>query len=283
MTPEAITLLFREACEAFPPLKGKPSDDNLTTIWETLLPILMEIPYDQLGGVHSLTAILTDPGRYAANHGGSTFVCPSRLPLYDKNIPDDVSTVVRVRMEAAHRARLDNYASYKAAEHGTAKFLLATVDETWYADLKDADTFYTKVLAIEIMAFLDANSGGLHAVNMLTLRTNMHGYYAQADGIPQYIIMLEEAQKKAKRAGMPIADIELVMMALAAVLAVIHFPCEVDDWEGLPAHGCTWADWKTSFRSAHLKRQRQLLASGGGEPLGGAHGVLPTDPLATLD
>jgi hypothetical protein len=25
----------------------------------------------------------------------------------------------------------------------------------------------------------------------------------------------------------------------------------------------------------HLKRQRQILASGGGEPLGGAHGVLP--------
>jgi hypothetical protein len=94
MTPEAIMLLFREAREAFPPLEGKPSDDNLTTIRETLLPILMEIPYDQLGGVHSLTAILTDPGRYAADHGGSTFVRPSRLPLYDKNIPDNASTVV---------------------------------------------------------------------------------------------------------------------------------------------------------------------------------------------
>ena len=33
--------------------------------------------------------------------------------------------------------------------------------------------------------------------------------------------------------------------------------------------------WKTAFRLAHLKRQRQILASGGGKPLGGAHGVLP--------
>ena len=111
------------------------------------------------------------------------------------------------------------------------------MDETWYADLKDADTFYTKVLTIKIMAFLDANSGGLHAANMLTFWTNMHGYYAQANGIPQYIIMLEEAQKKAKRAGMPIADIKLVMMASAAVLPAMHFPREVDDWEGLPALG----------------------------------------------
>ena len=74
MMPKAITLLFQEAREAFPPLEGKPSDDDLTTIQETLLPILMEIPYDQLGGVHSLTAILTEPGRYAADHGGKAFV-----------------------------------------------------------------------------------------------------------------------------------------------------------------------------------------------------------------
>ena len=40
---------------------------------------------------------------------------------------------------------------------------------------------------------------------------------------------------------------------------------------------------KCIFRSAHLKRQRQILASMGGEPLGGAHGVLPTDPPATID
>ncbi len=145
------------------------------------------------------------------------------------------------------------------------------VDKTWYANLKDTYTFYTKVLAIQLMAFLGANSRGLHAIDMLTLRTNMHGYYAQADGIPQYIIMLEEAQKKAKRAGMPIADIELVMMASAAVFAAMHFPRKVDDWEGLPALGCTWSAWKMSFHSAHLKRQRQIiLASGGGEPLGGA-------------
>ena len=104
MTPKAITLLFREACKAFPTLDGKPSDNNLTMIQETLLPILMEIPYDQLGGVHFLTAILADPGRYAADHGGSTFIQPSRLPLYDKNIADNALTIVRVRGEAALRA-----------------------------------------------------------------------------------------------------------------------------------------------------------------------------------
>ncbi len=97
----------------------------------------------------------------------------------------------------------------------------------------------------------------------------------QADGIPQYIIMLEDAQKKAKRAGMPIANIELVMMVSAAVLTAQHFRHKFDVWEGLPSNSRTWAAWKTAFRLAHLKRQHQVLALGGGEPLSGAHGVLP--------
>jgi hypothetical protein len=36
-----------------------------------------------------------------------------------------------------------------------------------------------------------------------------------------------------------------------------------------------WTAWKTAFRLAHVKRQQQILASGGGEPLGRAHGVIP--------
>jgi hypothetical protein len=35
--------------------------------------------------------------------------------------------------------------------------------------------------------------------------------------------MMEDAQKKAKRAGMPIADVKPMMMALAAVLATQPF------------------------------------------------------------
>jgi hypothetical protein len=132
------------------------------------------------------------------------------------------------------------------------------------------------------MALLDANSGGVHAVNMITLRTNMIQYYVQAEGIPQYIIMMEDAQKKAKRAGILIADVVLVMMASAAVLAAQHFPREVTDWEGRPAIDRTWRAWKVEFCQAHIQRQRQLQASGSGKPLGGAHAVLPAPP-GTID
>jgi hypothetical protein len=240
MNAGTITHLFKETYNTSPPLEGKPTNDNLLTIRETLLPLHMVIPYDQLLGVHSLTAILVEATKYEADHGGTKFVRPSRLPLYDKNIADDAMTVIHDHAEAAHKSRLDDYASYKAAERGVAKYLRYVVDEIWYNDLRDTKTFYTKVTALEIMAHLNANSGGLHAIDIISLRLNMTQYYIQADGIPQFIAMMEDAQKKAKQAGMPIADVELVMMALAAILAAQHFPREVDNWEGLPAIDCMW-------------------------------------------
>ncbi len=278
MTPAEITLLFKEAYDAFPPIEGKPTDNDLLTLKETILPLLMVIPYDQLGGVHSLTPILTDPARYATDHGGNNFRRPARLPLYDASIADDATTVVCVKAEAAHKSCCNDFASYESAEKGVAKFLRNAVEEVWYNDLKDAETFYTKVTACNIMSLLELNSGGLHAIDMMGLRTNMQLYYSQANGVPQFINMMEDAQKKAKRAGMPIADVKLVMMALAAVLAAQHFPHEVDDWEGLAASARTCTAWKTAFRLAHVKRQCQILASGGSQPLGGAFAAIQGPP-----
>jgi hypothetical protein len=282
MNADTITRLFKETNNTFPPLEGKPTDNNLLAIRETLLPLLTVIPYDQLLGVHSLTAILTEAAKYKANHGASKFVRPSRLPLYDRNIANDATTVIHVCTKAAHKSSLNNYASYKAAKRGVSKVLCNVVDKIWYNDLKYTKTFYTKVTALEIMAHLDANSRGLLAIDMISLRSNMTQYYVQADGIPQFIVMMEDAQKKTKRAGMPIADVELVMMASAAVLAAQHFPGEVDDWEGLSAINRMWRVWKVAFHLGHLKRQHQLQASGVGGPLGSAHAVPPA-PVATID
>jgi hypothetical protein len=192
MTSNTITRLFKEANDAFPPLEGKPSDDDLLAIQETLLLLLMVIPYDQLNGVHSLTASLAEAVKYKANHGAK-FVHPAHLPLYNKTIADDATKVVRICAEAAHKSRLDDYTSYKAAKQGVGKFLHNIVDEIWYNDLKNADIFYTKVTATDIMSLLDANSGGFHAFDMILICTDVMQYYMQADGIPQFILMIEDA------------------------------------------------------------------------------------------
>ena len=104
-------------------------DDDLLSIREAILPLLMVIPYDQLGGLHSLTAILTDPARYATDHGGAVFRRPSSLPLYNTSIADNATTIIHIRAESAHKSCLDDFNSYEVAERGIAKFLREAVEE----------------------------------------------------------------------------------------------------------------------------------------------------------
>ncbi len=107
MTPNAITHLFKEAHDTFPPLEGKPSNNHLLAIQETLLPLLMVIPYNQLNRVHSLTAILTEAVKNKTNHGDK-FVRLACLPLYNKTIADNATKVVCVCVEVTHRSQLDD-------------------------------------------------------------------------------------------------------------------------------------------------------------------------------
>jgi hypothetical protein len=106
----------------------------------------------------------------------------------------------------------------------------------------------------------------------------MMGYYADAEGIPEYINALEDAQRKLRRAKLPMDDANLLAMASTAVLASQHFPRATDDWEALPDDAKTWTEWKIRYRAAHIACKRQLLASGGGEPLYGAHAITETTP-----
>ena len=69
MKAEAITLLFNEVSDVFPPIDSKATDDNLLAIQEKFLPILMLISYDQLTAVHSITGIITNNVWYMAEHG----------------------------------------------------------------------------------------------------------------------------------------------------------------------------------------------------------------------
>jgi hypothetical protein len=82
----------------------------------------MTIPYDQLLGVHSLTAILAEAAKYQANHGGAKFVRPFRLPLYDKNIANDATTNVCVHAKATQNPTLTTMQATKQPNVASPSF-----------------------------------------------------------------------------------------------------------------------------------------------------------------
>ena len=62
--------------------------------------------------------------------------------------------------------------------------------------------------------------------------------------IAQYIRALEEVQYQSTRAGMPITDTTLVMIATKAMLATQRFSTTNDKWEELGRYVQTWGKWK---------------------------------------
>ena len=132
---------------------------------------------------------------------------------------------------------------------------------------------------------LEDNCGGLHPSELINLPTEMISFYQKTEGIPEYINDLEDAQRKLARAKLPMSNEQLLAIASTAVLAAQHFPSATDEWEALPPAAKTWAAWKTTYRAAHIARKRQLLATGGAEPLSGAHAAtdVTSDPYLRLD
>jgi hypothetical protein len=133
---------------------------------------------------------------------------------------------------------------------------------------------------MQLITHLADNCCGLHPAELINLPTQMLSFYTDADGIPEYINMLEDAQRKLERAKLPMSDKQLLAIVTTSVLASGHFPRLTDDWEAKAPADKTWPNWKQHYHAAHTARHRQLLAAGTAT-MGSAHAVTmaDTDPI----
>jgi len=112
------------------------------------------------------------------------------------------------------------------------------------------------VTAQDLVEHLEKKSMGLHALDIVALRTNMLLLYKNAASMPDFILTMEEAQKKVKRAKFPILDIELAMYATTSVLQSGAHKKETNKWEGRNANKKTWTEWKQAYLAAYARGQQ---------------------------
>ena len=133
---------------------------------------------------------------------------------------------------------------------------MTVVDETWYKELEDPDTFYTKVTAIKLLKYLTEFCAGLNTVDAVDISKLMKNLYKDSDGVPQFINAMEAAQHKLKRAKLVINDKYLHAVALKSLLQSGGYETETREWSKLPEADQTWEDWKTTFRAAYVAKRR---------------------------
>jgi len=109
------------------------------------------------------------------------------------------------------------------------------------------------VTPIAFLNHLHAPRGGLHAIDLLALQSDMQIAHKECDGIPEYMHTLEYAQAKAARAKVPITDTMLMIITTNAMLHTEQYPRANDEWEDMPVVDHTWARWKVLYRTAAKK------------------------------
>jgi hypothetical protein len=77
---------------------------------------------------------------------------------------------------------------------------------------------------MQLITHLTDNCRGLHPAELVNLPTRMLTFYTDADGIPKYINMLEDAQHKLERAKLPMSNEQLLAIVTTSVLAVENPP-----------------------------------------------------------
>ena len=70
---------------------------------------------------------------------------------------------------------------------------MAVVGETWYKELEEPDTFYTKVTALKLLDHLTEFCAGLHTVDAVDIPQLINSLYKDSEGVPQFINAMEAA------------------------------------------------------------------------------------------
>ena len=105
-------------------------------------------------------------------------------------------------------------------------FILEVLNETWYKELEDPDTFYTNVMALKALDHLTKLFSGLHTVNSVDIPKGMKPLFSNYNGVPQHINAMELAQRKFHRAKLVIHDEYLHAVALKLLLQSSEYKTE---------------------------------------------------------
>ena len=93
-TPEEVTLALKESSDIFTIIVGKPDDNDLSEITNSLISILMRVvKFDGTANVHKLLGVVATNEDYLTTTGQATiFAIPVILFIYKNTIPADATT-----------------------------------------------------------------------------------------------------------------------------------------------------------------------------------------------
>ena len=91
------------------------------------------------------------------------------IALYDDTIEKNATRTKVHRAEGKNKEKRNDSQLYKTADNACMNFIMKVVDETWWKELEDPDTFYTNVTALNLLDHLTEFFLGLHTVDAVDI------------------------------------------------------------------------------------------------------------------
>ena len=147
----------------------------------------MKTKYDELTLTHNLSGVILPSERYEQIYKNGAYVIPPVIALYDDTIEKNTTRLEITCAKGKHKAQQNDMQLYETSDNSCQSFIMAVVDKTWYKDLKDPDTLYTKVTYLKILDHLTEFCAGLHMVDAVDIPQIIKSLYKDSEGVPQFI------------------------------------------------------------------------------------------------
>ena len=232
--PADLTLALQKAMEGFTAIVDWPTDNDLIEIRQILVSVLMKTKYDELNLTQNLSGVILPSKSYQQIYKKGAYLIPPIIALYGETIDKDATRTEVHWAEGKHKARRNDRQIYNTANNAWQSFIMAVVNETWYKELEDPDTFYTNGMALKLLDHLTEFCARLHTVDAVDIPQLMKTFYKDSNGVPQLVNVMEAAQRKYKRAKLVINDKYLHAVALKSLLQSGDYETETREWSKLP-------------------------------------------------
>ena len=238
-----------------------------------------------------ITGLVLPDAAYKNQSGVTSLFDEDNIPLdeYDPSVTRDTNAWEKQKLQALCNPRLNNQDRIRTTKHGCRIFILHAFKEVHCISLRDEDTYYEMVSPLELLAHFAKEIGGLEITDVVILISKLPGYWYSNPRVPQFIITMEEAQKKAKHSGLPITENWLAPFATSSLLLANSFSNDCSEWYGKPKADQTWKAWKDTFKLLHKNLERETRLARGEDSFGAAessqliHGIDPTTVLAPFN
>ena len=223
-----ITSTLKLASNEFELIKLTPNDDDLQCLNKVFVICCLGVTLTGKDASCASGVVLHDIV-YKSHHRGISFdIMHNAQDDYNPAIaalttPDALALKLH-RIEHVWATGTANQNCIRAVKLGTHNLIIANVESTWVQELRNTFTFFTGVSPRKLLDHISNHAGVLDRIACVEIILSLKRLWESNPQVNQFIINMEEAQKKSVRAILPIINNMLVMFATYMLLKAGYFP-----------------------------------------------------------